>query len=192
MTEADTTGTTGPGGSNGAPAQGDGAPAQGDGAPAQGDGAPAQGIGPDPVVLRPRTLLISAWVSAAVVVVIFAVVGYLMPEVDTGVYFRAADQVSIFVLGLLIAGGLLLMARPRVRADSGGIEVRNVGATHWYPWPEVEAVAFPDGASWARIDLPDDEYLPVLAVQAVDRQLAVRGIRTLRGLHQDSRRPAQG
>ncbi|RZT86213.1 PH (Pleckstrin Homology) domain-containing protein [Pseudonocardia sediminis] len=180
MTGADTTGSD----TTGSDTRGTGT--------ADTGGGPALGIGPDPVVLRPRVLLISAWVSAAIVVAIFAVVAYLLPEVDTGVYFRAADQVSMLVLGLLIAGGLLLMARPRVRADAGGIEIRNVWATHWYPWAEVEGIAFPDGASWARIDLPDDEYLPVLAVQAVDRQLAVRGIRTLRGLHGDSRRPARG
>lgn len=154
-------------------------------------GPVAEGIGPDPVVVRPRVLLISAWVSAVVIVVIFAVVAYVLPDVDTGVYFRAADQISMLVLGLLIAGGLLLMARPRARADTGGIEIRNIAATHWYPWSEVEGIAFPDGASWARIDLPDDEYLPVLAVQAVDRQHAVRAIRQLRGLHLGSREPDQ-
>lgn len=154
-------------------------------------GPVAEGIGPDPVVFRPRVLLVSAWVSAVVIVGIFAVVAYVLPDVGTGVYFRAADQISIFVLGLLIAGGLLLMARPRARADAGGIEIRNIAATHWYPWSEVEGIAFPDGASWARIDLPDDEYLPVLAVQAVDRQHAVRAIRQLRGLHLGSREPNQ-
>lgn len=153
--------------------------------------APA-GIGPSPVVLRPRALLISAWVSFVVVVAIFAVVSYLMPGVDTGVHFRLADQIAMMTLGLLIAGGLLLMARPRVRADAAGIEIRNIAAAHYYPWSEVEGIAFPDGASWARIDLPDDEYLPILAVQAVDRQHAVRGIRLLRGLYQDSLPPASG
>jgi len=44
-------------------------------------------------------------------------------------------------------------------------------------------VAFPDGASWARLDLPDDEYLPVLAIQAVDGQRAVEGITQVRALH---------
>ncbi len=148
------------------------------------------GFGPDAVVLRPRLLLIAAWSGAVAVLVIFAVVAYLLPETDTGVYFRLADQISMMVLGILIAAGLLLMARPRVRADSRGIEVRNVALTHWYPWPEVEGVAFPDGSSWARLDLPDDEYQPVLAVQAVDRQLAVDGIRRLRALHRDAVRPS--
>ncbi len=144
------------------------------------------GFGPDTVVLRPRLLLICAWAGAVAVLAIFAVVAYLMPGEDTGVIFRPADQIAMMVLGVLIAGGLLLMARPRVRADTRGIEVRNIAAAHWFPWSEVEGVSFPDGTSWARLDLPDDEYHPVLAVQAVDRQLAVDGIRRLRALHRDA------
>ncbi|TCK22790.1 PH domain-containing protein [Pseudonocardia endophytica] len=150
------------------------------------------GPGPDAIVLRPRLLLICAWVGAVAVLVIFAVVAYLMPAEDTGVIFRPADQVSMMVLGVLIAGGLLLMARPRVRADARGIEVRNIVTARWFGWDEVEGVAFPDGTSWARLDLPDDEYHPVLAVQAVDRGLAVDGIRRLRALHRDAvRTPEQ-
>jgi hypothetical protein len=144
------------------------------------------GPGPEALVLRPRLLLICAWAGAVAVLVIFAVVAYLMPAEDTGVVFRPADQISMMVLGVLIAGGLLLMARPRVRADARGIEVRNIAASHWFPWTDVEGVAFPDGTSWARLDLPDDEYHPVLAVQAVDRRRAVDGIRRLRALHRDA------
>ena len=77
------------------------------------------------------------------------------------------------LIGLFIAGGVLLLARPRVRADAGGIEVRNILVTRTLPWEVVRAVAFPDGASWARLDLPDDEYLAVLAIQAVDGPRAV-------------------
>lgn len=145
--------------------------------------APATGPGADAVTLRPRALLITAWVCAVAIMVFFAIVAYLMPDEDTGVIFRPADQVAMMVIGAFLAGGLLLMARPRVRADRGGIEVRNVVLTRWFPWDEVHGVSFPDGASSARLELPDDEYHPVLAVQAVDRGLAVRGVRTLRELH---------
>jgi hypothetical protein len=99
------------------------------------------------------------------------------------VYFRFADQVAVVLLGLLIAAGVLLLARPRVRADADGIEVRNILTTHRYPWRDVVRVAFPDGASWARLDLPDDEYVPVLAIQAVDGQRAVEAVRRVRALH---------
>lgn len=161
------------------------------GAPPLGPGAPDPAADPaGPVlVLRPRRTLVVAWVCAVPVVVVFVVVAALLPESDTGVYFRLPDQVAIVLLGLLIAAGILLLARPRVRADARGIEVRNVGVSRYLPWTQVRGVAFPDGASWARLDLPDDEYLPVMAVQAVDGHRAVAGIRRLRSLHAAAQGP---
>jgi hypothetical protein len=139
--------------------------------------------GPEPVVARPRKVLIFAWVGAVATVVLFTVLAAVLRNTQTGVYFRFADQVALVLLGLLIAGGLLLLARPRVRADGDGIEVRNILTTHRYPWGDVQRVAFPDGASWARLDLPDDEYVSVLAIQAVDGMRAVDAITRVRALH---------
>lgn len=142
---------------------------------------------PDVVVVRPRRVLICAWVGAVVTVVLFIGLAAVLRTVETGVYFRLADQIAMVVLGMLIAGGVLLLARPRVRADSAGIEVRNILATRYIPWELVMRVAFPDGASWARLDLPDDEYLAVLAIQSVDGQRAVDGITKVRALHTAAR-----
>ncbi len=141
----------------------------------------------DGVVVRPRKLLVASWVGAVVIVAVFTVIAVLLRTEYTGVYFRFADQVALVLLGLFIAGGLLLCARPRVRADAEGIEVRNILVTRRLPWALVLRVAFPDGASWARLDLPDDEYLPVLAIQAVDGQRAVDAITRVRALHARSR-----
>jgi hypothetical protein len=142
---------------------------------------------PATLVLRPRRAVISSVVGAVAVAVLFVVIAVLLETTPTGVYFRLADQVSIALIGLLIAGGLLLMARPRVRADAEGIEVRNVFVTRRLAWSDVVRVAFPDGASWARLELPDYEYLPVLALQATDRDRAVAGITRLRELHAAAR-----
>ena len=135
------------------------------------------------VVVRPRKMLIASWVGAVVTVALFVAIAVVLRADPTGVYFRVADQVALVLLGLFIAGGLLLLARPRVRADAEGIEVRNILVTRRLPWSLVLRVAFPDGASWARLDLPDDEYLPVLAIQAVDGQRAVDAISRVRALH---------
>lgn len=135
------------------------------------------------LTLRPLRAVVISWVSAVVIVVLFTVIALVLRNSDTGVFFRVADQVALVLIGLFIAGGCLLMARPRVRADAAGIEVRNVIATRYLPWSEVQRVAFPDGASWARLDLPDYEYIPVMAVQAVDGQRAVEAMRRLRALH---------
>jgi hypothetical protein len=142
---------------------------------------------PQVLVLRPRRAVVLSVVGAVLIVALFVVVAILLRNSDTGVYFQLADQVSMVVLGLVLAGALLLLARPRVRADAEGIEVRNVWATRRLPWESVRRVAFPDGASWARLELPDDEYLPVLALQAADRTRAVAGITRLRELHAAAR-----
>lgn len=144
------------------------------------------------VVVRPRKALIAAWIGAVVTVVLFVVIALLLRNSETGVYFRLADQIALVVMGLFIAGGVLLLARPRVRADADGVEVRNILVSRTLPWDVVERIAFPDGASWARLDLPDDEYLSVLAIQAVDRRYAVDGITRIRALHAAARagRPA--
>ena len=43
-------------------------------------------------------------------------------------------------------------------------------------------MSFPRGARWARVDLPDDEYIPVMAIQAVDKERAVDAMDRVRGL----------
>ncbi len=44
-------------------------------------------------------------------------------------------------------------------------------------WDLDQGLSFRDGASWARIELPDDEYVPVMAIQANDREHAVQAVR---------------
>ncbi|QQQ74467.1 PH domain-containing protein [Saccharothrix sp. 6-C] len=137
----------------------------------------------DVIEFRPKRIRVVAWVSAVFLVAVFTVVGLLLGDTPTGVIFRTSDQVAMVFLGVLLACGMLLLARPRVRADAEGVEVRNVVTVHRFAWPEVLHVSFPDGASWARLELPDDEYVSIMAVQAVDRDHAVAAVRALRDLH---------
>ncbi len=142
---------------------------------------------PEQVVARPLVTRVAAVVVAAAFVVLFTAAGVVLPAAGTGVYFRPADQASIVVIGLALAAVVLLAARPRVRADAEGIEVRNFGSARRLAWEEVRRVAFPDGALWARLELGADEYLPVMAVQALDRERAVAAIRGIRALHAAAR-----
>lgn len=135
------------------------------------------------VEFRPRKIRTVAVVSAVFLVVVFTIVGLLLGDTPTGVIFRTSDQVAMIILGVLLACGVLLLARPRVRADESGVEVRNVVTARRFEWSEVLHVSFPDGASWARLELPDDEYVSIMAVQAVDREHAVAAVRALRELH---------
>jgi hypothetical protein len=48
----------------------------------------------------------------------------------------------------------------------------------------VRRIAFPEGANWAQLDMADDETMPIMAIQAMDRQRAVTALQTARELHE--------
>ncbi|MEC3976689.1 PH domain-containing protein [Amycolatopsis sp. H20-H5] len=138
---------------------------------------------PEVLVVRPRRAMIMSSILAVVLLAVFVVVAVLLRGSNTGVHFQSSDQAAMVGIGILLAAGTMLFATARVRADAEGIEVRNVLATKRFAWNEVLSVSFPDGASWARLELPEDEYYSVMAVQAVDRARAVEAVRALRRLH---------
>lgn len=139
------------------------------------------------VVVRPFRALWASVVLAVLLVVVFVVVAVLLRGSRTGAIFEVSDQIAMVGIGILLGCGALLFATPRVRADAEGVEVRNViFLTRRYGWLDVMGISFPDGASFARLELPDDEYLGVLAIQAVDRDRAVAAVRALRRLHKQA------
>lgn len=137
------------------------------------------------LLVRPR---LARWVAIAVAVGfvgLFAANAVLLPEVTTELNLHRSDQVALGLVGVVLAGGALLFARPRLRADEDGIQVRNVLTTRWLAWEQVLGVTFPDGAAWARLELAQDEFVPVIAIQVVDRGHALTAIRELRALHRE-------
>ena len=132
---------------------------------------------------RPRRVRFVAVAGAVVFVVAFTVVALLLKRSSTGVLFTTADQVAMVGIGIVLAAATLLIARPAVRADDEGIAVRNLLGWQRYEWSVVRQISFPDGAWWARLELPAYEYVPVMAVQAFDGVRAVEAMRELRRLH---------
>ncbi|GAA2808034.1 PH domain-containing protein [Saccharopolyspora taberi] len=137
------------------------------------------------VQVRPKKVRRIAIPAAVVLVVVFAVAGALLGNTPTGAYFRLSDQLSMVGLGVLLAAGALLLTRPRLRADADGLEIRNLLGTQHYSWDLVEAISFPNGAPWARVELPQDEYVPIMAIQATDGAHAVEAMRRLRELRRE-------
>jgi hypothetical protein len=123
-----------------------------------------------------------AYGAAFLIAAAHIVVGLLLKMSSSGVIFQTADQVAMAVLGLVIAGAVLLLARPRLRVGPAGLSVRNLLGDRLVPWSELVGVSFPAGSRWAHIDLPDDEYVPVMAIQAVDKDRAVGAMDTVRAL----------
>ena len=139
----------------------------------------------DHVPVRLRRICL---VLAGVVVVVFGLVALLLPRGDNGVEaFGPVDQVAFFVIGLVIAGGVLVLTRFRVRADDQGVWVRNSLGERFFPWALVVGVHLPTGATWAQLELHDDETVALLAVQTSDGDRAVDVVLALRRLLQESR-----
>jgi hypothetical protein len=132
--------------------------------------------------LRPHLTPLFAYAAAFLIAAAHIVVGLLLKIRSSGVIFQTADQVAMGALGLVIAGVVLLFARPRLRIGAAGLSVRNLLGDKLIPWSEVVDVSFPGGSRWARVDLPDDEYIPVMAIQAVDKDRAVHAMDTVRSL----------
>jgi hypothetical protein len=132
--------------------------------------------------LRPHWTPLFAYGAAFLIAVAHIAIGLLLKMSSSGVIFQTADQVAMAVLGLVIAAGVLLFARPRLRVGPAGLSVRNLLGDRLVPWSELVGVSFPAGSRWAHIDLPDDEYIPVMAIQAVDKDRAVDAMDTVRSL----------
>lgn len=139
------------------------------------------------VVLRPRKLLLACRAGAALIVAVFAVVATTLRSASAGQVFDLADQIAMFVLGLLLAGGLLLLTRARVVADEHAVRVRNVLGETVLPWQVVREVRLDEGSPWASLDLHDDDTVALLALQTNDGERAVDGVLTLRRLLRASR-----
>ncbi len=134
------------------------------------------------VELRPHRTPMFVYAAAVVIVAVHIAIGFLLKVGSTGVVFHTSDQVAMVLLGVVLAGVILLFARPRLRVGAAGISVRNLLGDKLIEWPDVAGVSFPAGNRWARIDLPDDEYIPVMAIQAVDKERAVSAMDTVRSL----------
>ena len=150
--------------------------------PSPPDPDPATPAG-EVVRARPVRLRRVAAVAALALVSTFTVVALLLGGTTSeGVVFRPVDQVAMVGLGVLLAGGVLLLARPSLVADVHGLHVRNIFVSHDVPWEVVREVAFRDGSPWATLELADDDQLALLAVQASDGDRSVAVVRALRAL----------
>ncbi|MEU9828751.1 PH domain-containing protein [Micromonospora chersina] len=138
------------------------------------------------VTVRPRRVRVVCWASAVTLLVVFTLVATSLTGATGDGYgsFQRGDQLAMVGLGVFGALGFLLFTRPRVVADVRGVRVRNVIGSYELPWEVIRGVRFDRGAPWASLELHDDDLLPMVALQAADKERAVEAVRALRRLHQ--------
>jgi hypothetical protein len=136
------------------------------------------------VVYRPRRLRVVCAISAAAVVAVCVAVSFgLHGSTGDGIgVFQRGDQIAMIGLGFVFGAGIMMFARPRVEADASGVRIRNVVGGYDLPWEVIRAVRFERSASWASLDLADDDVVSVMAIQSSDKEYAVEAVRTLRAM----------
>ncbi len=134
------------------------------------------------IEVRPRKMRIVAFLSAGVVVASAVFGGATAGFASTGPRMTVADQFSIAGIGFIVAVVILLLTRPRLRVGERGIAMRNLFLERQLGWHEVRGVSFPESSPWARLELPADEYLPVMAIQVRDGETAAMALEKFREL----------
>jgi hypothetical protein len=135
--------------------------------------------------LEVRAGKMTRWAIVACVVLLAGHIGaalVLRGGGDSGVNLRMVDQFAILTIGVILSGAVLLFTRARLRVGPNGVSVRNVVAERHIGWDEVRGLSFPHGAPWAHLELPHDEYVPIVAVQARDGDTAVSAVERFREL----------
>jgi hypothetical protein len=72
---------------------------------------------------HPRKSAKYAIAVAVLLVVIHTTLGILLRTGNTGVFFQRADQVAMIAIGCGLAGGVLLLTRPRIKVGAQGVLV---------------------------------------------------------------------
>ena len=138
---------------------------------------------PTAMSARPIRTARIANASAVVAFIVFLIAALLQRRDNAGAYFGHTDQIFTVVIGLVVAGGLHLPARPRMTADLEAVRTRGyLGNWRTIPWAAIVAVEFPSNVRFARLRLPGEETLAVYAIQRMDREYAVAAMRDLRAL----------
>lgn len=128
-----------------------------------------------------------AWAAALSVVAVFALVGFGLTRSEGDAGFGTVDALAMTGLGVAVGAIPVVFSLSRVVAGGDGVRVRNGLSEKGYPWEVVRAVRFDDGASWASLELQDDDTVALLAVQANDGDRAVEAVLALRRLLEQSR-----
>ncbi len=135
-----------------------------------------------PVTFRPaRTRAVLLGLGAGLLVA-FVVIAVLLPA-DGARPWHTSDRIWIVLTGLLVAGVLVLLSRPKVAADREGVTVVNLTTRRRLEWAQVLRVNLRAGDPWVHLDLADGTSLAAMGIQpGIGRARALRDARALRAL----------
>lgn len=134
------------------------------------------------LVVRSPFLKKLAFFGVVVVMLVHILMAVVVGIGDTGVAVTTTDRLGFIGIGLLFSLVCLTLLRPRVRVNSAGVEVRNIANAQFYPWEIVHGLSFPTQAQTARLELPDFEFVPMMAMHVRDRNTIAGTVEAFRKL----------
>ncbi|MGJ4092708.1 PH domain-containing protein [Corynebacterium sp. HMSC058E07] len=123
-----------------------------------------------------------AWILVVLVMAVHIFMAIVVAVGDTGVTVSSTDQWGFIGIGLVFSFVALSLLRPHVKVNSQGVEVRNIVNGQFYPWEIIHGLSFPQEAKWARLELPDFEFVPMMALNIYDKQLIAQRVEDFRQL----------
>ncbi|SNT43924.1 PH domain-containing protein [Actinacidiphila glaucinigra] len=135
-----------------------------------------------PVTFRPaRTRAVLLGLGAGLLAA-FVAIAVLLPS-DGARPWHTSDRIYLVLTGLLVAGVLALLSRPKVTADRDGVTVVNLTTRRRLEWAQVLRVNLRTGDPWVYLDLADGTSLAAMGIQpGIGRARALRDARALRAL----------
>ncbi|MFG2523234.1 PH domain-containing protein [Streptomyces sp. NPDC048527] len=130
-----------------------------------------------PVTFRPaRTRAVLLGLGGAMFVTLTAI-ALMLGGLNPG------DRLTFIFTGALLAGGLVLLARPKAVADDEGVTVVNIARSRRLSWAEIVQVTLRPGDPWVFLNLSDGTSLAVMGIQpAMAKERALADARALRAL----------
>lgn len=130
-----------------------------------------------PVTFRPGSTRVVLLTAAVAIFVVITAVAMLLKQLSPG------ERVSFVFTALLLDAVLLLLARPKVVVDEGGVTVVNLTNKRRLEWAEILQVTLRPGDPWVFLNLSDGTSLPALGIQpGLAKQRAIADARALRAL----------
>src|SRR5699024_183241 len=124
-----------------------------------------------------------AWVCIAILIPVHLFMRIMLDVEVTGAYITFIDKLAFPGIGIvLFIIAWLALNRPRLRANSDVVEVRNIIATRFFPWEVIYGMSFSECSRMAHIELPSFEYVQVWAIQSGDKEAAIAATRQFREL----------
>lgn len=124
---------------------------------------------------RPRAVRVVAYGLSVLIMATMAVLAVTLPAA-----WGLLDRALMIGMGLLVVGGLHLLARPRLVAEENRVLVVNGIRTHVLSWAEIIDIQMPVGEPWPCVDLSDGTSLPVMGIQSTDGEPARESVAEFR------------